>query len=353
MSREHQHPHGGHGHAGAGHDHPHPDHRPERGWRRVVALFRHDHHHDHDTAAVPSDREGMRALWVSLVVLSFTAVAQLFIALASGSVALLADTVHNVSDALTAIPLAVAFWVGRRAPTARYTYGFGRAEDLAGLFIVAMIAVSAVVAGWEAIDRLADPEEVRHVGWVFVAGLVGFAGNEWVASYRIRVGRRMGSAALVADGLHARADGFTSLAVVAGAAGSAAGWDAADPIVGLLITVAILGVLRRAAVDIYRRLMDSVDPDLVGHVRAVLGGVEGVEDVDTVRIRWIGHQLHAEAEVVTDCDISIAAAHAITEVAHHRLLHEIPRLVRVTIHASPCSHDGRDHHHETAHHFGP
>ena len=206
-------------------------------------------------------------------------------------------------------------------------------------------------AGWEALHRLADPQEVRHIAWVLLAGLAGFAGNEWVASYRIRVGRRMGSAALVADGLHARADGFTSLAVVAGAAGSAAGWDAADPIVGLLITAAILAVLRRAARDIYRRLMDSVDPALVDQVRTVLGGVAGVESVDTVRIRWIGHQLHAESEVVTDCDLSVAAAHAITEAAHHRLLHEIPRLARVTIHANPCTHDGRDHQNETAHHF--
>jgi cation diffusion facilitator family transporter len=104
-------------------------------------------------------------------------------------VALLADTIHNFSDALTAIPLGVAFWLGRRPPDRRYTYGYGRAEDLAGIFIVTMIALSAAVAGWEAVRRLLDPQPIHQAGWVAAAGLVGFFGNEIVAQYRIRVGR--------------------------------------------------------------------------------------------------------------------------------------------------------------------
>jgi cation diffusion facilitator family transporter len=184
-----------------------------------------------------------------------------------------------------------------------------------------------------------------------VAGIVGFAGNELVALYRIRVGRRIGSAALVADGLHARTDGLTSLAVVVGAVGSALGWQLADPLVGLLITVAILFVLRSAARDIYRRLMDSVEPELVDDVHRVLASVPGVQSVESVRIRWLGHELRAEAEIVSDADLSLAEAHAIAEDAHHRLLHEIRRLAEATIHSSPCGHDGRDHHATTAHHF--
>jgi len=203
----------------------------------------------------------------------------------SGSVALLGDTIHNFSDALTAVPLGIAFLLGRRPPTKRYTYGYGRSEDLAGIFVVAMIALLSAVAAWEAAQRLLHPRAVHNIAWVVVAGFVGFAGNELVAVYRIRVGRKIGSADLVADGLHARTDGLTSLAVVIGALGVAAGWQLADPIVGLLITVAILFVLKDAARDIYRRLMDSVEPELVDEVHGVLAAVPGVQAVKEVRIR--------------------------------------------------------------------
>ncbi|MFP5319730.1 MAG: cation diffusion facilitator family transporter [Acidimicrobiia bacterium] len=338
----------GHGHDGHGHDHP----TGLKGW--IQGIFA---PHSHDAAdsvdrALRDSQKGMRALKISLAGLGVTAALQVVVVLISGSVALLADTVHNFADALTAVPLGIAFWLGRRKPTKRYTYGYGRAEDLAGIFIVAMIALSAGVAAWEAIGRLLDPQDVRHVGWVILAGLIGFAGNELVAVYRIRVGREIGSAALVADGLHARTDGLTSLAVVVGAVGVAFGWQLADPIVGLAITVAILFVLKSAARDIYRRLMDSVDPELVDQVGHVAAGVPGIEAVERVAIRWVGHELRAEVDVVSDCDLTVAEAHAIAEEAHHRLLHRIPKLSRATIHTSPCSHDGLDHHAVTSHHFG-
>lgn len=200
----------------------------------------------------------MTAVKISLVVLAVTALLQPAVVVTSSSVALLADTIHNAADALTAIPLWIAFAVGRRPATSRYTFGYGRAEDLAGLFVVAMTAASAVGAGWQAVDRILDPQPLRQVGWVAAAGLIGFVGNEFVADYRIRLGRRIGSAALIADGLHARTDGLTSLAVVIGAAGVAAGWSPADPIVGLVITAVILAVLRGAARDVYHRLMEAL-----------------------------------------------------------------------------------------------
>ncbi len=200
----------------------------------------------------------MAAVKISLVVLAVTALLQPAVVVTSSSVALLADTIHNAADALTAIPLWIAFAVGRRPATSRYTFGYGRAEDLAGLFVVAMTAASAVGAGWQAVDRILDPQPLRQVGWVAAAGLIGFVGNEFVADYRIRLGRRIGSAALIADGLHARTDGLTSLAVVIGAAGVAAGWSPADPIVGLVITAVILAVLRGAARDVYHRLMEAL-----------------------------------------------------------------------------------------------
>ena len=306
----------------------------------------HEHRHP---GAYKSD-EATRALLLSVAGLSVTAVVQLVIALASGSVALLADTLHNFGDISTAVPLGVAFWLGRRPPNDRYTYGYGRAEDLAGIFIVLSLAGSAALAGWEAVHRFLHPSHVHHVGWVVVAGLVGFAGNELVAHYRVRVGRKIGSAALVADGLHARTDGVTSLGVVVGAAGVALGWRIADPIMGVSITLAIVLAARTAARDIYRRLMDSVDPALVGQIESVLKSAPGVEEVEHVRVRWVGHDLHAEADVVSDCELRLSEAHDIAEEAEHRLLHEVPHLARATIHSCPCRHGGRELHTLTAHH---
>jgi cation diffusion facilitator family transporter len=337
----------GHVHEGREHGHGHV-HQRGWGWRRP---------HSHDAAAttdaaLDASADGMRALRISLAVLAATAVVQVVIVAASGSVALLSDTIHNFADALTAVPLGLAFWLGRRPATKRYTYGYGRSEDLAGVFIVATIAVSCVVAAFEAIERLIHPHHVHQIGWVIVAGVVGFAGNELVAVYRIGVGRRIGSAALVADGMHARTDGFTSLAVVVGAVGVALGWQVADPIVGLVITAAILAVVKNAARDIYRRLMDAVEPSLVDQVTDILAASDGIESVEAVRIRWIGHQLHAEAEVTSDGDLTLAQAHDSAEHAHHHLLHEVPRLTQATIHSSPSAHGDNDPHALTAHHFG-
>lgn len=302
--------------------------------------------HSHDAAdsvdsALEASADGIRAVRISLVVLGVTALAQMAVVMLTGSVALLADTVHNVSDALTAVPLWIAFVLGRRAPTRRYTYGFGRAEDLAGVFIVAMIALSAGVAGYESVRRLFEPEPIEHIGALVVAGLIGFVGNEWVAHYRIRVGRRIGSAALVADGLHARTDGFTSLAVVLGAIGVALGFPLADPIVGLLITIAILAVLRGAAREVYRRLMDAVDPGLVDTAERTLRAVPGVLDVEALRLRWVGHRVRAEAGIVVDPGLSVVEAHAIASEAHHQLLHHVPKLVDALVHTSPAGPEGR------------
>jgi cation diffusion facilitator family transporter len=328
------------------------DHEHRRGLGWPSRWFSHSHSHTSAAdSALETSAEGIRAVKISLLGLLLTAVLQLAIYGLSGSVALLADTIHNGADALTAAPLWVAFVLGRRRPTRRYTYGYGRAEDVAGIIIVAAIALSSGIALWESISRLLHPQPVQYLPWVALAGLVGFAGNELVALYRVRTGRRIGSAALVADGLHARSDGLTSLAVVAGALGVAAGWGLADPVVGIAISVAILWILREAARDIYRRLMDSVDPELVDEIEEVLAGVPGVERIEQVRVRWIGHQLRAEAGVVCDRNRSLVEAHAVAVEAHHRLLHQIPRLAEATIHVSPCSHDGSDPHLAIAHHF--
>lgn len=299
--------------------------------------------HSHDAAdsvddTLESTAAGIRTVKISLLVLGLTALIQIVIVVMSGSVALAADTIHNFADALTAVPLWIAFALGAKPATRRYTYGFGRVEDLAGSFVVAMITMSAIIAGYEAIARLIHPQQIEHVGWVALAGLVGFIGNEWVALYRIRVGHRIGSAALIADGLHARTDGFTSLAVLCSAAGVALGFPLADPIVGLLITAAILAVLRTAARDVFRRLLDGVDPAMVDAAEQALAARPGVQAVRSVRMRWIGHRLHADAELDVDPALDLAQAHRIAHDAEHELTHTVPKLTTALIHAYPAEH---------------
>ena len=323
-----QHSHGegkGHVHdAGLDHDHPHDHPHPHdldqdhphthakglKGWLQSVFVP-----HSHDAAdsideALEASSQGIRAVKVSLLGLGATALFQLVIVLVSGSVALLADTVHNFSDALTAVPLWIAFLLGRRQATRTYPYGFGRAEDLAGLFIVAMIALSAVVAAAESIRRFFEPQPVHNLGWVLAAGLVGFAGNEIVAVYRIRVGRRIGSAALLADGVHARTDGFTSLAVVAGVFGVWLGFPLADPVVGLLISGAIVVLLWGTVRDVGRRLMDGVDPGLTERVERVIG--DHSRAGGTARLRWSGHRLHVEILVPIATDAHLVELSSVT-----------------------------------------
>lgn len=299
--------------------------------------------HSHDAAdsvddTLESTAAGIRTVKISLLVLGLTALIQIVIVVMSGSVALAADTIHNFADALTAVPLWIAFALGAKPATRRYTYGFGRVEDLAGSFVVAMITMSAIIAGYEAIARLIHPQQIEHVGWVALAGLVGFIGNEWVALYRIRVGHRIGSAALIADGLHARTDGFTSLAVLCSAGGVALGFPLADPIVGLLITAAILAVLRTAARDVFRRLLDGVDPAMVDAAEQALAARPGVQAVRSVRMRWIGHRLHADAELDVDPALDLAQAHRIAHDAEYELTHTVPKLTTALIHAYPAEH---------------
>jgi cation diffusion facilitator family transporter len=326
QSHGHQHP--------SEHDHEHP-HGLRSTLKEVFAPHSHDSADSVD-GALESSAAGIRAVKVSLMVLAVTALAQVAIVLISGSIALAADTIHNFSDALTAVPLWIAFALSTKAATRRYNYGFGRVEDIAGLFVVAMITMSAIIAGCEAVERLVHPQPINNLPWVALAGLAGFIGNEWVAVYRIRIGRRIGSAALVADGVHARTDGFTSLAVLVGAGGVALGFPLADPIVGLVITVAILAVLRGAVRDVFRRLVDGVDPVLVDTAEATLAGHTGVRSVRSVRLRWIGHRLHADAELDVDPTLTLAAAHHIAHDCEHDLTHALPKLTTALIHAYPA-----------------
>lgn len=350
----HEHSHGEHAHTHAdehGHGPAHA-HADEGAWAALKHFFK---PHSHDAAdsidnALQGSAEGIRVVKISLLALGATAVLQLVVVLTTGSVALLADTIHNFADASTALPLWLAFSVGRRAANRRYTYGYGRAEDLAGVFVVLVIAASSLAAGWESIQKLLHPEPITNLGWVALAGLFGFAGNELVAQYRIRAGQRIGSAALVADGYHARTDGFTSLAVLIGAGGVWLGWPQADPLVGLVITGAILLVLKDAARQVWQRLMDAVDPDMIERATEAARHAEGVEGVSDLRARWLGHTIVADAQIVVDGDLTLTQAHAVAERARHAMLHAVPKLADVRVHVDPCSHSGVDHHAALAHH---
>ena len=334
MSRvEHHQGHGAHEHPhdhdhDHDHDHPHHDHAHPTGFRG----FLHDLFvpHSHDAAdsiddALEASHEGIRALKISLFVLLGTTLLQFAIVTVSGSVALLADTIHNFADALTAVPLWVAFVLGRRIASRRYTYGYGRAEDLAGLFIIAVVAISAVIAAWQSVSRLIHPQPLHNLWWVVAAGLIGFAGNEAVAIYRIRVGQKIGSAALVADGVHARIDGFTSLAVVVGATGAMLGFPLADPIVGLLISAAIIVLLWGTVRSIGARLMDAIEPDLVHRVEHALLDTPGVVEVSQVQLRWVGHRLQGAASIAV-VDASLSAADAQARDASDRVRSAVPNV---------------------------
>ena len=326
------HEHDDHDHASHEHDHDH-DHG-EHGHDHPTGLKGFFYGlfvpHTHDSAdsiddALEASAAGVRALKISLFVLLGTTVLQLAVVLISGSVALLADTIHNFSDALTAVPLWIAFILGRRAASRRYTFGYGRAEDLAGLFIVVVVALSAVIAAWQSILRLITPHQLENLWWVVGAGLIGFAGNEAVAIYRIRVGRQIGSAALVADGVHARTDGFTSLAVVVGAVAVMLGFPLADPIVGILISIAIIVLLIGTIRSIGRRLMDGIEPDLLQRAEHAILHVEGIRSIAELRLRWVGHRLQGDAAVVVD-DVSASAAERIAAEAHDQVVAHLPNV---------------------------
>src|SRR5215204_2166544 len=303
--------------AGHGHDHDHGG--------------SHGHTHGVIDPTIATTSRGIWAIKWSFVILAITSLLQLAIVVASGSVALLADTIHNIGDAVTAIPLWIAFVLARRKPSKTFTYGLGRVEDLAGIAIVLIILFSAVFAGYEAINRLINPQPITLVGWVAAAGVIGFLGNEAVAVFRIRVGREINSAALIADGYHARTDGLTSLAVVAGAVGVWLGFPLADPIVGLLITVAIFGIVWQSSKAVFTRMLDGVDPGLVGEIRHAAEHVKGVGKVVDAKARWVGHKLHADVTIAVNDNLSLGEAKGISSALERELFAHLPALAAANV----------------------
>jgi cation diffusion facilitator family transporter len=322
--------------------HHHDDHHQGRFGNRHGSA--HGHTHGLVDPSISTTSEGLWALKWSFVVLMATALLQVAVVLVSGSVGLLADTIHNFGDAATAIPLGIAFLFARKRPNKRFTFGYGRVEDLAGVTIVFTILFSAIVAGYESINRFFHPQDISHLWAVAAASTIGFLGNEAVAIFRIRVGRRIGSAALIADGHHARIDGWTSLAVLVGVFGVWFGYPLADPIVGLVITVAIFGIVIQSGKQIFTRMLDGVDPQIIDEIRHTLEHMAEVKEVTEVRARWLGHRLHAEVNITLPSKMTVSDAHTIAEEARHQLLHHFKYLSLVVIHVDPEEKSGERHH---------
>jgi len=319
------------------HEHGHEQHSHKHGSNtgilaRVRGIFGHSHQiADKIDETMESNELGIRTLKITLLIFLVTATFQLCIALASGSVALLADSIHNFADASTSIPLWIAFALARRGVSKRFTYGYGKVEDVAGVVIVFIILASACLAAYESIIKIIHPVPMDNLGWVSAAAIIGFMGNEWVALYRIRVGKQIGSAALVADGYHARIDGYTSLAVLLGVAGTWFGYHFIDPLVGIIITITILFIVKDTAKAVWMRLIDGIEPEIISAIEHAPTHIEGVKSVQDIRARWIGHRVHADITIYVDPALSVQAADEISKRVEHALRVHVRLLSSVVV----------------------
>lgn len=302
-----------------------------------------DHRHPPADPGLATEA-GIRALKVSLAGLLATSAVQAVVAVAGGSAGLLADTIHNLADAFTAMPLWIAFSLARRAANRRFTYGYGRAEDLAGVVVLLFVILSAIGAAYESYHKLAARDSPRLVELSLLAALVGLIGNEAVAGYKIRIGQRIGSAALVAEGRHSRADGLTSLAAGLGLIGARLGFPLADPLAGFFISLAIAGIAFEVGRDILGRLMDAIEPETVTDIERCAARVPGVHRVHDVRARWLGHQIAVELHICLDGSSPLVEAHRVGEQVRHELLEHVPRLSDVIVHLDPLEAYPGEHH---------
>jgi len=296
-----------------------------------------EHGHSHGTidATLFSTQKGLRAVMNSSLILFVGSLFQLVVVLLSGSVSLLSDTIHNLGDAATAVPLTIAFVIGKKKPDQRFNYGYGKAEDLAGVAVLFFMLASAIYAAYVSISRLFHPYTPTHLWVIALASLVGFAINEGAAIFRIRVGKEIQSEALIADGKHARMDGITSLTVLIGALGAYLGFPIVDPIVGLFITALILHTLWESAGPVFTRLLDGVDPEIADQVKLAVTEVKEVNDVKDIHTRWLGHTLSIETTICVNPNLTVAQGHAIAEEVHHELHEHFPHLSHLAVHVDP------------------
>ena len=304
----------------------------------------HGHTHGAVDPAMLSTERGIWAIKWSCLGMLATAFIQAWVVWRSGSVSLLADAVHNFGDAATSLPLWLAFSLMQLKPNKRFTYGYGRAEDLAGVFIVLIIFLSAVIAAYASLYRFSHPRTMENLAAVAAAALIGFVGNAGVAWVRIKVGREIGSAALIADGEHTRSDALGSLAVLVGVGGAALGYPRADPIVGLVIAAMILHIVWDTGKIVFMRLLDGVEPDVVDEIAREAAEVPGVREVGEVRVRWSGHRMYAEVNVAVTPKLSVEQGHAVAMEVRRELMNHLKHLFKVTVHVDSLDASGEGHH---------
>lgn len=270
-------------------------------------------------------RQANHAVVVSAAGLALTGLIELAIALVSGSVALLGDALHNLSDVSTSLVVFVGFRASRKIVTERYPYGYERAEDLAGIGVALVIWGSALVAGFESVSKLLRHGGTTHLGWGIAAAVVGIAGNQLVARYKLVVGRRIGSATMVADAKHSWLDALSSAGAMVGLIGVALGWGWADAIAGIIVTGFICHVGWEVTADIAHRLLDGVDPEIITTAETVATAVHGVNHAHA-RARWTGRTLRVEVEGFLDPDTALAAADRIGRSVAGALAPQIPEM---------------------------
>jgi cation diffusion facilitator family transporter len=292
------------------------------------------------------DSDAVRAVLISAVVLGAAAIVEIAAAVVSRSASVLADGLHNSGDVLTTFVLLFAFALARRPATRRFPSGYGRIEDIATLVIVVVIVVTAAVAGVESVRKLLQPEQYGNITFSLVAAAIGIVANVSVSEYKVRVGRGLGSTALEADGIHSRTDALVSAGAFAGIGLAGLGLRLADPIVGLLITGAILYILVGTLRKLVLRMMDAIDPKLIDELTTAAEHTEGVLGVHDVRARWVGRELVAVMHIDCDANLSLKDAHAIAQHVEHEVAHVVPE-ARVDIHMDPGveshQHAGHDH----------
>ena len=274
-------------------------------------------------------RQANRAVAVSAAGLAFTGLVELAVAILSGSVGLLGDAFHNLSDVSTSLLVFLGFRVSRRTATERYPYGYERAEDLAGIGIAIVIWASAVLAGAQSIHKLAEHGATRHVGWGIAGAAIGILGNQLVARYKLVVGRRINSGTLVADARHSWLDALSSAGALAGLVGVLLGAPWADPVAGLAVTVFICHVGWDVTTDVVHRLLDGVDPAVITAAEAAAGSVPGIRHAHA-RARWTGRTLRVEIEGWVDAATTVAAADALGRLVADRVARDVPQARSLT-----------------------
>ena len=286
------------------------------------------------THAVPDDRDATRAVLVSAVLLGAASAVEFATSIAGHSASVLADALHNAGDVLTTLVLLIAFALARRPATRRFTSGFGRVEDVATLVIVIVIVFTAAAAALESLGRLLSTEGYSHSVPAMVAALIGVVANVVASEYKIRVGRRIKSMALEADGLHSRLDALVSAGAFLGVLLAWMGFAIADPLAGLAITIAIVYILAGTVGRLVLRMMDAVDPDVIEQITAAAQSVKGVLGVHDVRARWVGRELNAVLHVDCPPDATLREAHDLALAVEHEVEHKVPS-VRLDVHMDP------------------